>query len=86
MRPNLRVAALSKSHYFFSGSFILEVDSYSIAGWYDGSGITSDTSQAFQVVVADAEVEGIDIALPVDPRSLLCPSGAVRSQVTGQCD
>ncbi len=52
-----------------SGSFILEVlvliDSYyRLVGYYDGGGgVTVDRSRAFEVVVDDANVEGIEIEL-----------------------
>ena len=56
-----------------SGSFILQVfvpdgSVRNSVGWYDGSGgITSDRRQAFEVVVDDADIEGIEIKLPTQP-------------------
>ena len=56
-----------------SGSFILQVfvpdgSVRNSVGWYDGSGgITTDRSQAFEVVVDDADIEGIEIKLPTQP-------------------
>ena len=59
---------------------------WEFVGWYDGKGsITVDPSQAFQVIVDDAEVEGINIMLPADAEGLLCPSGSRRSLTTGSC-
>ena len=56
-----------------SGTFILQVyvldgSIRNAVGWYDGSGgITTDRSQAFEVVVDDADIEGIEIKLPTQP-------------------
>ena len=56
-----------------SGTFTLEVNvlfgtHWNSVGWYDGSGgITTDRSQAYEVVIDDTGVEGIDIKLPVQP-------------------
>ena len=56
-----------------SGTFTLEVyvlsgTQFDFVGWYDGSGgITTDRSQAFEVVVDDADIEGIEIKLPTQP-------------------
>ncbi len=81
-----------------SGSYIIEVlvwvhsenpsvDYTSrLLGWYDGSGgVTTDPSQALEVTVAGADVEGIEIMLPADIESLLCPPGSWRSSRDGQC-
>ena len=74
-----------------SGSYILLVkvlvgSEFVFVGWYDGrGGITTDRSQAFQVIVEGADVEGIDIMLPTDIESLLCPPGSSRSFLTGSC-
>ena len=74
-----------------SGVFILEAwlptgyESHFV-GWYNGSGITTDPNQAFEIVVDDADVEGIKIVLPADTSTLLCPSGSRRSFDTGQCE
>ncbi len=52
-----------------SGSFVLEVfllsgTEWHSVGWYDGAGgITTDPSQAFEVIVDDADVEGIKFML-----------------------
>ena len=55
-------------------------------GWYDGKGgITTDPSQAFQIMVEGVDVEGIDIRLPTDTDGLLCPPGSFRSLRTGNC-
>jgi len=55
-------------------------------GWYDGKGsITTDPSQAYQVTVEGADVEGIDIRLPTDTEGLLCPTGSFRSLRSGNC-
>ncbi len=74
-----------------SGSFILEAwlpTGYELlfAGWFDGSGITADPNQAFEVVIDEADVEDIEIVLPADTSILLCPSGSRRSFDTGQCE
>ena len=50
------------------GSFILEVNvlidnHYNFAGWYDGTGITTNPAQASNIIVDDADVEGIEIIL-----------------------
>ena len=56
-----------------SGAFILEVlvlsgTQFDFVGWYDGSGgITTDRRQAFEVIVDDTDVEGIEIKLPTQP-------------------
>ena len=74
-----------------SGSFILEVHllvgtDWRFVGWYDGSGgMTTDPSQAFQVIVDDANVDDIDIRLPAPIDGLLCPAGSRRSPPTGRC-
>ena len=74
-----------------SGSFILEVHvlkgrHWYFVGWYDGSGgMMTDPGQAFEVVVEGADVEGVNIALPVDTEGLICPSGSDRSRRTGRC-
>ena len=73
-----------------SGSYILAVrvavgSRYQFVGWYDGRGITTDPSQAFEVIVAGADVEGVDIMLPADTDGLLCPAGSSRSSRTGNC-
>ena len=73
------------------GSFVLEIhvsvdSSFRFVGWYDGrGGMTTDPSQAFQVVVDDADVDGIDIRLPAEVDGLLCSTGSSRSSVTGRC-
>ena len=73
------------------GSFILEVQvlkgrQWYFVGWYDGSGgITTVPGQAFEVVVEGADVEGVNIVLPTDADSLLCPNGLHRSVQTGRC-
>ena len=60
-----------------SGTFTLEVyvlsgTQFDFVGWYDGSGgITTDRSQAFEVIVDDADIEGIEIKLPT--QSLIKP-------------
>ena len=58
---------------------------FHFVGWYDGTGITTDPSQAFEVIVDGAAVEVIDIMLPTDAEGLLCPSGSRRSVSTGSC-
>lgn len=69
-----------------TGAFILEVwavigSSNYFLGWYDGAaGITTSPNDAFEVIV-----EGVDIMLPPELESLLCPSGSQRSKVTGRC-
>ena len=74
-----------------SGSYILVVrvlvgSEYVFVGWYDGKGsITTDPSQAFQVIVEGTDVEGIEIRLPTDTDGLLCPPGSRRSSRTGNC-
>ena len=78
-----------------SGTFLLEVQvpvqlSYGthlfFVGWYDGNGgITTDPNKAFEVVINDADVEGIEIILPANPADLLCSSGGHRSYQTGEC-
>ena len=78
-----------------SGSFIIELYvqvqeahaiHYYFVGWYDGSGgITTDPSEALEVIVDDADVEGIEIILPTDTEGLICPSGSYRSTRTGSC-
>ena len=74
-----------------SGSFILEVhllvgSEWRFVGWYDGSGgMTTDPSQASQVIVADANIDDIDIRLPTQIDGLLCPAGTHRSPLTGRC-
>ena len=74
-----------------SGSYIIEVNvrvgsEWFFIGWYDGTGgITTDLSQAFEVTVERADVEGIEIVVPADRASLLCPPGAWRSSRDGQC-
>ena len=74
-----------------SGSYIIEVSvrvgsEWFFIGWYDGSGgITTDLSQAFEVTVESADVEGIEIVVPADRASLLCPPGSWRSSRDGQC-
>ena len=56
-----------------SGAFILEVlvlygSVWKSVGWYDASGgITTDRSQAFEVIVDDADIDGIEIKLPTNP-------------------
>ena len=74
------------------GSYIIKVygvvgAEWHFVGWYDGSGsITTDPSEAFEVIVDGADVEGISITLPTDPEGLLCPvSGTHRSTQTGRC-
>ena len=73
----------------FSGSYVLDIrvlvgSEWHFVGWYDGSGgITTDPSQAFEVVVGGADVEGIEITLPVE--GLLCPAWSWRSPITGRC-
>ncbi len=82
-----------------SGSHIIEVHVWvdsedpsvgytnRLLGWYDGSGgVTTDPSQAFEVLVGGADVEGIEIMLPADINSLLCPTGTWRSRSDGQCE
>ena len=82
-----------------SGSHIIEVHVWvdsedpsvgytnRLLGWYDGSGgVTTDPSQAFEVTVAGADVEGIEITLPADIDGLLCPAGTWRSSSDGQCE
>ncbi len=74
-----------------SVSHIIEVNvrvgsEWFFVGWYDGSGgITTDPSQAFEVIVEGTDVEGIQIVVPADRASLLCPPGAWRSSGDGQC-
>ena len=74
-----------------SGSYIIEVNvrvgsEWFFIGWYDGiGGITTDLSQAFEVTVESAGVEGIEIVVPADRASLLCPPGSWRSSRDGQC-
>jgi len=74
-----------------SGSYIIGihvlVDSeWFFVGWYDGSGgITTDLSQAFEVTLEGADVEGIEIVVPADRASLLCPPGSWRSSRDGRC-
>ena len=74
-----------------SGAYILVVritvgSELVFVGWYDGKGgITTDPSQAFQVMVEGVDVEGIDIRLPTDTDGLLCPPGSFRSLRTGNC-
>ena len=74
-----------------SVSHIIEVNvrvgsEWFFVGWYDGSGgITTDPSQAFEVIVEGTDVEGIQIVVPADRASLLCPAGAWRSSGDGQC-
>ena len=74
-----------------SGSFILDVlvlvgSELVFVGWYDGKGsITTDPSQAYQIMVEGVDVEGIDIRLPTDTDGLLCPPGSFRSLRTGNC-
>ena len=79
-----------------SGAFLLEVQvpvqlSYGIhyffAGWYDGKGgVTADPDEAFQIIVGNADIDGIDFMLPTDIDSLLCPvPGTHRSTQTGEC-
>ena len=64
-----------------SGSFILAVyvlvgSEWRFVGWYDGSGgITTDPSQAFEVIVDGASVDGIAIRLPTDADALLLKPG-----------
>ena len=71
------------------GSFIIEVavpGDRDFVGWYDGSGgITTDPSRAFEIIVDGGDVTGIDIVLPTDLESLLCPAGRYRSKETGRC-
>ena len=65
---------------------VREVIHYFFVGWYDGSGgITTNPDEAFEIVVDDGDVEGIEIVLPSNPEDLLCPAGAHRSTVTGRC-
>ena len=74
-----------------SGSYIIEVNvrvgsEWFFIGWYDGSGgITTDLSQAFEVTVESADVEDVEIVVPADRASLLCPPGSWRSSRDGQC-
>ena len=62
------------------GSFRVEVrlqlgNQHNFVGWYDGTGITLDRAQAFEVTVDDADIEGIEITFaretlsPQRPRS-----------------
>ena len=82
-----------------SGSYTLEVFvpketaqgriHHYFVGWYNGNGgITTEPGQAFELVVQDADVEGIVIMLPADTDSLLCyfanlPAGRLID--TGRC-
>ncbi len=78
-----------------SGTYILTVHvpkitgqsaHFFFVGWYGGNGsMTTDPSQAFEVKVDAADVEGIDMTLPKDIESLICPSGHNRSRETGLC-
>ena len=74
-----------------SGSYIIEVNlrvgsEWFFVGWYDGSGgITTDLGQAFEVTVEGVDVLGIEIVVPADRASLLCPPGSWRSSRDGQC-
>ena len=55
-------------------------------GWYDGEGgITTNPDHAFEFMVVDSDVEGIDLVLPEDTKGLACPSGRDRSRETGRC-
>ncbi len=71
------------------GSFVIEVavpGDRDFVGWYDGSsGITTDPSRASEIIVDGGDVTGIDIVLPTDLESLLCPAGRYRSKETGRC-
>ena len=71
------------------GSFVIEVAVLryrDFVGWYDGSGgITTDPSRASEIIVDGGDVTGIDIVLPTDLESLLCPAGRYRSKETGRC-
>ena len=77
------------------GTFTVEVripvskpngTAWEFVGWYNGKGsITTDPSQAFQVIVDGTQVEGIDIMLPTNTEGLLCPPGSWRSTRTGSC-
>ncbi len=58
-----------------NGSFTLDVyapgEGCTFVGWYDGSGgITTDRRRAFEVIVDDASVAGIEIRLPAQPGDL----------------
>ena len=74
-----------------SGAFVMEIwavigRTNFFLGWYDGAaGITTSPNDAFDVVVEGASVEGVDIMLPAELESLLCPSGSQRSKITGRC-
>ena len=74
-----------------SRSFTLEVwviveSSNTFVGWYDGSGgITKERNQAFEVIVAGADADGVKITLPKEFQCLPSPSGAHHSTVTGRC-
>ena len=73
------------------GSYIPEVfikadNQWYFVGWYDGEGgMTTDPGLAFEVIAKEADVEGIDIKIPMDTESLICPSGSPRSQESGLC-
>ncbi len=74
-----------------SGSHKIQIvwsgdDQWFFVGWHDGGGgITIDPNQAFEVVVEDIDVEGVEIVVPADIDSLLCPPGQWRSTYDGQC-
>ena len=69
------------------GSFIVEVkvlidNFWHFAGWYDGAGITADRSEASNIIVDDADVEGIEITL--SPEDIPDPDPPnIRGVVTG---
>ena len=73
------------------GSYILVVrvkvgTEWVFVGWYDGiGGITTDRTQAFQIIVGDNGTGEIEITLPSDAEGLLCPPGYYRWPGDGQC-
>ena len=73
------------------GSYTVEVsvlvaNYYHFVGWYNGNGgLTIDPSQASEVVVDRADVEGVNVALPAGFESLICAQGVDRSRETGRC-
>ena len=58
---------------------------WKFVGWYDGSGVTTEPSNAYDVVIDRADLDGVEIVLPTDAESLICPSGEDRSRKTGRC-
>ena len=57
-------------------------------GWYNGNGgITTEPGQAFELVVEDADIDGIVIMVPADTDSLICyfVNVPVSRLSTGRC-